>query len=960
MKKLVLPVVLCFCSIILSAQYYQTGEDPASLKWRQINTDNFQVIYPDYFEDKAQRLTSVLEEVYKFGGYSLGNSPKKISIILHTQTVQSNGLVAWAPKRSEFYTTPHQDIYPQDWLEELSIHEFRHIVQLNKVNSGLPGIVKAIFGEQVTALVFGAYLPWWFIEGDAVATETALSKYGRGRFPSFLMEHKAQVVEKGLYSYDKAYNGSYKDYVPNFYRLGYYLVGNSRLKYGTELWESAVENVGKRFYGLSPFNSTLKELTGKNKVQLYHSVFDSLKNVWLAQDEKYNPAPYQKISKANKRYTSYEYNYWLNDSTIISYKSAQDKIGRFVAIGKNGKEDNLCFPGTIFSESATCRDKLLVWSEQIPDARWAHSGKSLIRTLDAISKKTGKFYPEFKCCSPSISPDKSSIAVVETNFANDYFLSVYSLPEGKLTHRFQTGDNNYFFSPEWIGQHEIALVLLTEDGKRLAKLDLNTDKLEILVDRDLGETKQLRSSQGKLYFISSYSGKNGLYSYDLTDESLELVYEPRFGAAYPDISNSGEILLGNYTSGGFELIKLVGTKPVPIDSVKKGKYHLADGLAKQEKGIPVFNAPDTLYQSKKYNKTAHLFNFHSWAPVYVDADSYEFTPGASLMSQNKLGTATTVLGYKWDVTEETGQFYGNCSYNGWYPVFSLEASTGNKASNYYYVEQTKNQLGEIIKQDTVIKRFTWKRTNIGLGMKLPFDLSSGAFYRFVQPEVQYEYTKYKHNPSTPESYFQGAFQSFSYRLYCYQLLRQSSMDVYPDFGIVLDGSYQHSPLGNTDLGDQKALQSILYLPGLLKNHGVKIYSGVQNKNYGNDFSFSDILKYPRGMGSISSTQMFSLGADYKLPLFYPEWSLGGAVYLQRVSASLFGDYANFKGNVYKNGEAVGTFAKDVSSFGLELKCDVNFLRFYSPANIGFRASYLPDLSDISFDFLFSVDFSSFY
>ena len=100
---------------ISNAQYFQTGQDPASIKWRQINTENFQLIYPDYYEIQSQKLAYVLEKVYSYGSYSLNHKPKKISIILHTQTVKSNGLVAWAPKRSEFYTTPHQSIYPQDW-----------------------------------------------------------------------------------------------------------------------------------------------------------------------------------------------------------------------------------------------------------------------------------------------------------------------------------------------------------------------------------------------------------------------------------------------------------------------------------------------------------------------------------------------------------------------------------------------------------------------------------------------------------------------------------------------------------------------------------------------------------------------------------------------------------------------------------------------------------------------------
>jgi hypothetical protein len=960
-KKLLFPVVLVFCFMASKGQYFQTGEDPASIKWRQINTTNFQIIYPDYYETQAQQLSRVLEKVYNYGSYSLKHKPRKISVILHTQTVKSNGLVAWAPRRAEFYTTPHQDIYPQDWLEQLALHEFRHVVQIDKINSEVPGLIKAILGEQGTALIFGGYLPWWFIEGDAVVTETALSKYGRGRFPSFLMEHKAQVVEKGVYPYDKAYNGSYRDFVPNHYKLGYFLVGNARLKYGSEMWESVLTNVGRqKFMAFSPFNSTLKEFTGKNKVQFYHSIFDSLQTAWITQDERYTSIPFQKISVKNKTYTSYTHNHWLNDSTIISYKTSLDKISRFVSINKNGKEESVFLPGIIFNESVDYRDNLIVWSEQIPDERWSHSGKSLIRLLNLDNKHVAEFSPEFKCFSPSISPDKLSVAVVETDFSNNYFISVYSVPSGKLIHRFQTGKNNYFFSPEWLNQDELAVAMLTENGKRLAKIDIDKDAVEILADIDLGEIKQLTLYGNDLFFISSYSGKNGLYAYNLNDKNIKFFYEPRFGAEYPAISKNGKIILSNYTSDGFELIQLDKTNPVLIKDVQKGKYHLADELAKQEPGVPEFSFPDSTkkYDSKKYNKAAHLFHFHSWAPVFVDVVDYEIRPGVSIMSQNKLGTAETTLGYKWDVAEETGQFYARYTYKGWYPVLSLEVNTGNRASQYYQIVQTQNRRGEIVARDTTLQDFTWKMTNAEADIRIPLNFSKGVFNRLLQPEIQYEYTKYKHDSSTPDNFFEGDFQSFTYRLYYHQLLKQAPMDVYPDFGIVLDGSYQHSPTGSTRLGSQSVFQSILYLPGALKNHGIKIYSGIQDKKVDESFRFSDVVRYPRGWGKINTNQMYTVGTDYKFPVFYPEWSLGGIAYLQRVNASLFGDFARLEGDIYNEGKKAGTFTEDISSVGVEITGDVNFLRFYAPANIGFRTSYLPDLNNFYFDFLFSVNLAA--
>ena len=46
-------IIIFFSSVLLlqtvSAQYYETGQDPASLKWKQIKTGRFTVIYPEHY-----------------------------------------------------------------------------------------------------------------------------------------------------------------------------------------------------------------------------------------------------------------------------------------------------------------------------------------------------------------------------------------------------------------------------------------------------------------------------------------------------------------------------------------------------------------------------------------------------------------------------------------------------------------------------------------------------------------------------------------------------------------------------------------------------------------------------------------------------------------------------------------------------------------------------------------------
>lgn len=958
MKKLIILLLVLGSSHLLKAQYFQTGQDPASLKWRQIFTENFQLIYPDYYEDQAQQLAQKLEKVYDYGSYSLHHKPKKISILLHTQTVVSNGLVAYAPKRSEFYTTPAQDIYPLDWLEQLAVHEFRHVVQLDKINAEMPKIIKALLGQQGTALVFGAYLPWWFIEGDAVSTETALTHYGRGRFPSFLVDIRAQLVEKGKYSYDKAYLGSYKDYVPNHYKLGYYLVANSRARYGAKLWSKVVGQVGKKPLSLNPFNAALKNEIGMNKVGLYQSVFDSLQQAWLLENKNRIPDNISVLSKTPRVYTSYMYSHWLNDGSMLAYRTSLNKVSAFVRVDQQGNEKVIHIPGTIFDESVDYRGEWIVWSEQVSDLRWTHSGRSIIRMFNYKTGDKVSVHPKFKAFAPTISPDFKQLAVVEVDFSNNNYLSVYDCNSGALISRTQTPDNNFLMCPRWLNNRELVVVILTNEGKRLATIQPEKGSHRILFRGELGDIKQLQVQQNHLYFISSFSGVDALYSFNLETNEIKQLFDPQFGVAYPAVSHDGKIALSDYHADGYRLIRLNQVKEKAIEEVAAADFALAETIADQEMGVPNLSDTDSSkYRSTKYSKLKHLLNIHSWAPLFVEPYDYEFSPGASVMSQNVLGTAMTVLGYDWDSSEETGQIYGRYIYKGWYPVFDFTLSAGKRASSYYQITEY-SQNGVVTSRDTIQKNYTWNETNLSASTYLPLYLSRGKYYRLLQPEISYELTHNKKDDSTPNGFPDGYYQSMSYQLYYYQLLRSSSQDVWTNFGFVLEGTYTHSPFGSNNLGSITGLESTFYGPGLLPNHGIKLSADTQSRTSGDIYSFSNIISFPRGWNSYSSKKLSVVGLDYKLPLINPDWSLGGLTYIRRITADLFYDYGFLTANQYQDGEAVGVYHTNISSYGVELISDMNFLRFYAPVEIGFRASYLNELSEFSFDFLLSIDFTS--
>ena len=167
----------------------QFGGNPPSLKWRQLHTDTARVIFPEGMDSVANRVASVVHFMAGRQPFSLGKQQRKINIVLQKQTVVANGYVGLGPYRSEFFLTPEMNSLGQGsipWADQLAVHEYRHVQQINNFNNGLSRFMRVIAGEQGYDLAINAAVPNWFYEGDAVYAETALSRQGRGRLPQFM------------------------------------------------------------------------------------------------------------------------------------------------------------------------------------------------------------------------------------------------------------------------------------------------------------------------------------------------------------------------------------------------------------------------------------------------------------------------------------------------------------------------------------------------------------------------------------------------------------------------------------------------------------------------------------------------------------------------------------------------------------------------------------------------------
>ena len=933
------------------AQFYESGTEPASVRWQQIHTEHFRIIFPTDAVQDGQRAANAMEYIYRAAGKSLNHSPAKIPVVLHNRAAFSNGFVSWAPKRSEWFLTPPQDNYAQDWLNQLALHEYRHVVQIDKLNQGITRALGFAVGQQAVGAIAGL-LPPWFLEGDAVVAETALTNSGRGRNPAFEMPLRTIALSEKYHKYDKAFFGSYRDHTPNHYELGYQMVGWTRKHYGAKTFETSVDFVARHPYTLifcPPFRLGLKKETGYKTDELYRNAFDDLTRQWSAQEMR---AGYDAIAPLTKRATDLYVNYrspkYLNDSVFVALKTGMAQIAQWVKIDRDGREQILHTPGFINSERISYSNGLLAWTEQIQDVRWSNRSYSVVKLFNIYTGMEGMLDRRTRYYSPTLSPDGATIAVIDVPTEGVCSIVLLDLT-GKVTDRLPNPNGAFLQTPSWSGDGKSLLVIVNDGkGKSIARIEIATGQYATILPPAYDDISCPVDGGKHAFFTAYYNGITNVYAVDYRTGEVMQATSARFGAFDPQPNAAGDKLIyAEYSVNGYNLVEteLNAEKWTPIDQLTDHSLKLYETLARQE----AFNMQDSVipnaqYSVKPYRKWANLFNVHSWAPMYYEVDvsdvaSTDLYPGAVLLSQDLLGNLTSSAGYSW---RGYHAFHAGFTYKGLYPVIDFKIDHGGKAA---VIGPVPNGEDRFIPQQL--------HTRINVRSYIPFSFTRSCWITGVIPQVRLTYNNYYLYSPTTKSYQHGLWE-MGYTLQAYRYLKMSVRDLYPRLGFLGQGAFVHIPW-NERFGSIYYLYGRAYLPGIALHHSLRL-SGAWQQQKPKDFRLGSLLLFPRGYAQKVAEKLNIGTIDYSMPLFYPDWSLNKLVYLKRLRTNLFCDVAQNEYRFVQNNQL--KWQKDnLLSLGIDLLADVNLLQIYFPIDVGVRIAYVPDRKEIYPSLLFSVIFN---
>ncbi|MFI3261319.1 MAG: hypothetical protein R3Y26_00270 [Rikenellaceae bacterium] len=934
------------------AQFYTTGVDPASIKWNQLKTDTHRVIFPNYYEDKARIVEGYLDYLTPYVTHSMSAEVEKFNVILHTENIQSNGLVSWAPKRMELFMPPPSAQNSLPWIKQLVAHEYRHVVQMSNLDVGITRILKYVLGEQIVGLV-ASIPPLWYFEGDAVFVETQFAFNGRGSQPSFSMGMRALLNEDlkvNTRLYDKWNLGSYKEYTPSYYEFGYFMTAYTYKKYGDDYWNNILRYVGRNPYFVVSDYIAARKYYNTSSVKVFKETLAELKDFWHEESQKPNSTSILQLPY--KSYTIYKDAQYLGNETIVARKYSLDEVYGIVAVDKVNNTELRLKSVPLSDNRLVIKDSVAYWNEYAPSLFYDNDVKSVIKKADFYTKngqlkmrraKTIKLnYPNqpilnnkgeeviksdnYDFVTP-ISDDKFALVVYDkqNNPSIDIFDKEWNFEK---TYSFDGDDDSILglaFDEE---TSNLAYIIVDDRGMTIEAIDLETSEKEIVHNSTYIVFSDLSAQNGKLYFGSTESGKDEVHVINLVTQKQYQLTSSKYGSFAGVGGSDSQVALATYTTKGYKLAE----QKFDIDTLRK--VSLDKKMPKKTVAVPTvdWNLPklDTINitassvdknegKLKKYNKTSHLFNIHSWVPAVVNVDKLindqqlEMGYGATLLTQNSLSSLTGYFGYGWVPKTEKSLFIANLEYSALPVHVGLGMSYGGDTQDLFSTLSADELLYQEIEMPEVKNKL-----DLDLNLSLPMSFSGNSSARALQPYVNLSLTNallFDDTFAWTKHYDAKVKYGVSYT--AYQIMAKK--DVAPRLGYSLLAGGTVNPFRD-DFGSILNFYAKGYLPGLFQHHALSVAGAYQVQTV-SKYNYVQEFMFPRGNDLQAPVKDYvSTAVSYKMPIVNSDFIIPSIVDIKRIYLDIFGEYAKCN---YINDSYV--YDKKVHSYGAELFFDTLFL-----------------------------------
>ncbi len=971
MKKTLLTAALALLTFSASAQFYTNGDDPASLRWFSVETPYYKIIYPQGADSLARVYGTLLEQFRVPMGTTIGMTPGdapkgKMPVVLHTHHVYPNGSVSWAPRRMDLYTLPEaygSDPYP--WEVQLAAHEPRHQAQMQIAYKGGLKVGSWLIGEGFAPLAWMMFLDGPFGEGDAVAAETGLST-GRTRTADFLNYFRVAYDQGDWRTWNRWRYGSFKYVAPDYYKIGYMTIAGARV-FGKNPMavKELMDHSAKAPWDWSPYNF--------HATKDFRKYADAFNAVWQEEDRARAPFMEQERLSPKEDFpvdysTPIDLNgdiYLLREGFTKNVELVRYKDGSFEKVCRHSSHTSGLYPDG--------ERHRIYWTETIGDARWALSGKSIVRYYDAVSGKVIDLTTEGRLYNPYPSDDGNTLLVQECPHNGGSSVLVISADDGSVLRRIPAPSGVQITETVYMGER-IFSIGVEAGGYSLFEITPSGSWNKVwgplvskIVNLDGWE-------DGHLEFVADLTGVNEFYRYYPSTGELLQVTSFRYGAT--DFCETDDYLYHvsqDLDGMAFKRTPRAAYANRPASLVAH-KYMVEDALTAQEEALGSkvdFTKPVSISEPKRYSKILNPLRFHTWAPLFINFDSlmgdtFDFTYdnislGATAFFQNTLGTLSGAIGIGVHPDEDKeegwrGAFHGSLKYSGQYPVIEATLDVGDRLNRQY-------KLGEYNGLTSTTAQTSGSPAGSPLVLasvtaSVPLTFNKGGLLKGFVPRVRYSVSNNMFLTSplmfkSPQGVFDGIsshyvfsgfgdggtntiMQSIGASARGYVMLPSTHSRVYPRLGIGAEIGAQ-SRLGLESVFAPNLYGYVYgYLPGLYQTHGLKLTALYQQQLRTPDTVFGEMSAnvLPRGFDSsvgakvaMDNPWQMKLSADYALPFTIGgDLSLMPALYIRNFVVTPNADFTLLpKGNLW--------------SVGADLTAELGFIVIALDASLGVTFSY---------------------
>lgn len=728
-------IIFAVLLLLLAARPAFSGFYDPKLKYRTIDTKHFSIHYPEYIEDVAQKAAVISEDIFetlspKFEWVPWG----KTQMVLTDESDSANGMATVLPYNWMFIRVtaagPNDSLgYYEDWLRLLIMHEYTHILHLDKYKGAWTPL-RYVLGKLVAP---NGMSPGWIKEGLAVFEETAETMGGRGRATYSDMIMRTAVLQDEFLPIDMAngdmwewpgmnaryiYGIKFLEYLADMYgedklyefvdrMSGSMILGgiNRQARWSFSDIEFETYKVGNRYAKEkkpgAPRSKTFYKLWDE-----WHEYLKKEYNAQLEELKKEGITPVDTVISSKKAYFA---NPAVSpDGTRIAY-SEYSPYGppRLMIADIDGKNRKRLVKNTYASQISFSGDgSFIVYSKTAKYKKYQFIYD--LYKYDFETKKVKRLTSGKRANDPDVSPDGKEVVCVTQN-AGTSRLELYNIEKKELI----PVENNF---PEFT---QFANPRFSPDGSKIAVsiavpgsiwdvyiFDRNGKEFARVTDNLAIDDDPVWAPDGQaLYFISDKSGITNIYKHKLGGKKSERITNVITGISTPSIAPDGISFFVKYYNGnGYDIRKITmhggsfkqeGYKPEVLDykfkedsfsfwQTEEERRHteLAEGSK--------FLRPE-LYESRKYSAFGRSFLLPRFITPYMelldDAFFFSFLTGAAdpLRWNNWMGGVT----YRTD-SKHIGYFF-KYWYNRFKPVFT--AGMMNYSVEYGYLTFVNSATG---------------------------------------------------------------------------------------------------------------------------------------------------------------------------------------------------------------------------------------------------------------------------